>query len=180
MGVPRIVKRLRVVRVPLTLVVLIVVGGVAAQAVFAQAGGVVRGCVGGDRVLSLAPAGGQCPAGKRAISWSERGPAGPAGPRGATGATGPAGPRGPAGFAGVDIRVAEHGMVANDVTGRILDAPCTAAERVVGGGYDNGTNSILITRSRPVQGLPDKWEVVAKNPGGPATSVFVYAVCVDA
>ena len=95
---------------PLTVVVMLVAGGVA-YASIPDSGGVLTACMNTktNLVRMIDPSVTGCSSGEQKLVWNQRGAQGPpgsqglqgpSGPAGATGAAGPAGPAGPAGSEG--------------------------------------------------------------------------------
>jgi type VI protein secretion system component Hcp len=89
--------------------------------------GVIRGCVGNDRKISVIGPTDSCKNNESLVTWNAEGPAGPTGPQGPIG---PAGPEGPAGRDG------------RDGTGPVTPAPTVAMTMTVDA--MNGNNATPI------------------------------------
>lgn len=107
------------------------------------------------------------------------GPTGPVGATGATGPTGPAGATGATGATGVTgatgaVGVSGYSVVTNsDQNAASLIASCPAGQKVLGGGFSDGSQ---ILASRPTD-THDGWFVSRQSTGG--TTLIVYAICAN-
>lgn len=106
-------------------------------------------------------------------------PGGSVGPAGPKGDPGPQGPAGKPGLADLEFVMRN---TANDLQSpKILDAPCPAGKKVVGGGMARGgaADTAIVTWDAPWQDL-SKWRVEAKWPSGGFPQnwqLVAYAIC---
>lgn len=142
-----------------------------------DAQGVLHGCylLHGKNagLVRLLPATDGCPAGQRAIKWSQTGPAGPAGARGPVGATGAQGPTGGAGAPGSSAAL---GLTVRS-SGTDPSVSCPTGDVAVGGGVDavlGAGPAVYIRETAPVMtgSVPTGWTAVPSGGG-----VTVYVVC---
>lgn len=105
-----------------------------------------------------------------------QGPKGDDGAQGAPGAQGPKGDTGPAGVSGYELATAAGQIPAGGANAVI--ATCPDGKKAVGGGYAAG-QFVETKQSLPINGNT-AWDVLAQNQANVSTSLFVYAVCVNA
>ncbi|MEW6323415.1 MAG: hypothetical protein AB1635_20280, partial [Acidobacteriota bacterium] len=109
------------------------------------------------------------------------------GPQGAQGDAGPAGPAGQNGVSGWQLVEREWNLPSGNGMG--IYADCPSGKQPTGGGWQTNTISgtaVHIAGSfpqymepHPYYGEMSRWLVSLNNPG-PPTTMWVYAICVDA